>query len=189
MLSSELIQLFLEQILERPASILGSTRRAANGACAVSVSEAVTRGSLAFDRRLDRVERAIVAPVFGTQAFGYRLATFVALAWIKVSALFTRMQLEIAVGAVAGDLGYVQHDSTFSTARHGSRTRHLQRSRPEGFFSRTRFGPVLALILVIAFTVHRAVLAVFLIGQKFLLSHTPCAGDWLGMRRNGDGVQ
>lgn len=112
--------LFLEEVLERASSVfrpLGPRR------------------CLAFHRDAQRKEPALVAGALVRDALRDRLGTLKPLAWSKVSALLTGVELCSALGALAERTGQCGEDRpAVSATADGSRGKHGWRTRPGGLY-------------------------------------------------------
>src|ERR1700687_1636897 len=102
----------------------------------------VIRTLTAFDRRFlfDHhaygIERAVVALVFGRDSGGNRLIAFEAAGRVEMFALFAGVQIEPALWTLPdGVREILQERAAFRAAGDGSRSRHVDRPRPEGILS------------------------------------------------------
>ena len=143
--------LLLKKILERLPRVVGAHSAG---------------GSLAFNRRLDGKECALVARVFARDPLCNRLPAFQAAGRIEVRALLAGVQLKPAFRALPDRLGdRGQHRPALCAARHRARPRHVDRSRTEGIvLARTRSLARPAALRLVP-TVHVALLSIFAVGH------------------------
>src|ERR1035438_904630 len=99
-------------------------------------------GCFFFDHYADRVQRAVVAFVFGRDSRGDRLIAFEAARRVEVFALFAGMQGETALGTLADRVGEIlEQSSALGAAGDGAGSGHVEGARSESVLAlgRRRF--------------------------------------------------
>ena len=123
--------LFLEEILEGLAGVVGARRRGRRGAIGGRLGIGSWRGVF-FDGHAKFVESAGILCVFGGDAFGDRLGAFELRAGIEEAALLAAVQFELALGtrAVGIEAGG-QHGAAIRASRACDRAHHAGRAGPK----------------------------------------------------------
>ena len=94
-------ELFLEEVFESLASIVGARRGWRGGGRYLRGLRIGSRSRVLFDGHSEFVELAVVLGVFGSDAFRDRLGALKLGAGIEEAALLATVQFELALGALA----------------------------------------------------------------------------------------
>jgi len=94
-------ELFLEEVFESLASIVGAWRGWRGGGRYLRGLRIGSRGRVFFNGHAEFVELAVVLGVFGGDAFGDRLGALKLRAGIEEATLLATVKLELALGTPA----------------------------------------------------------------------------------------
>src|SRR5579864_4474022 len=131
-------ELFLEEILESLAGIIGARRARSGGGRYLRGLCVGSRRGVFFDGHAEFVELAVVLGVLGSDALGDGLSALELGAGVEEAALLATVKLELALGTLAvGVEAGGKNCAAVGTAAAGDRADHARSARPELIGPRT----------------------------------------------------
>jgi hypothetical protein len=151
-------KLFLEEIFEGLASVVGARRGLSGGGYLGGLGVRSWR-SVFLDGHAEFVKLAVVLGVLGSDAFGYGLRALELGAGIKEATLLATVELKLALGTLAVGIEAGGEDSsTIGTSTAGDGAYHARRARAELIGARTALRR-LAVVLFFFFAFFRVAVA------------------------------